>query len=79
MTEQSKPTKKRRVSRKNAEIVELDDVKEDVELLKNAGQWKDHWVIQLISIRGEMHDKLSATPKQGIFLLFSFYAILALS
>ena len=37
-------------SEKKTEIVKLDDVKEDVELLKNVGHRKDHWVIQLISI-----------------------------
>ena len=45
VTNQSKPAKKRK---------KLDDSKEDVELSKNIGPWKDHWVIQLITIRGEM-------------------------
>ena len=60
-----KSNKKRRVVRKKPEIVELDDVKDDVEVLKTSGHWKDHWVIQLITIRGEMHSIFSAPPKQG--------------
>ena len=39
---QSKSTKKRRVARKKPEIVELDDVKDEAEVLKTAGHWKDH-------------------------------------
>ena len=46
-------------------MVELDDTKEDVELTKNVGPWKDHWVIQLIAVRGEMQNTFSAPPKQG--------------
>ena len=68
VTDQSKPAKKRKNLKKKPEIVELDDNKEDVELSKNIGPWKDHWVIQLITIRGEMQNTFSAPPKQGIFL-----------
>lgn len=68
VTEQSKPTKRRRGKAKKSEIVDLDAVKEDAELLKSAGHWKDHWVIQLITIRGEMQNIFSAPPKQGIRL-----------
>ena len=79
VTEQTKPTKKRRAPRKKPEIVHLDDSKDDVDLQKNVGHWKDHWVIQLISIRGEMHSTFSAPPKQGdvlnvcIFLSFFLF------
>ena len=68
VTEQSKPKKKKRAIRKKSEIVDLDKLKEDVDLLKNATHWKDHWVIQLITIRGEMHNTFSQPPKQGIRL-----------
>lgn len=77
LTDQSKSAKKRRGLKKKTEVVELDDTKEEVELLKHAGPWKDHWVIQLITIRGEMQNTFSATPKQGIVFLqfpsFLFY------
>ena len=63
--EQSKPTKKRRVARKKSEIIQLDDVKDEVDAVKSGGHWKDHWVIQLITIRGEMHTIFSQPPKQG--------------
>ena len=43
--DQSKSTKNRRVARKKPEIVKLDDVKDEVEVLKSGGHWKDHWVI----------------------------------
>ena len=66
MSDQSKPAKKRKTPKKKPEIVELDDGNEDVELSKNIGPWKDHWVIQLITIRGEMQNTFSAPPKQGI-------------
>ena len=76
--DESKSTKKPRVVRKKPEIVELDNVKDEVDVVKSAGPWKDHWVIQLISIRGEMHSIFSAPPKQGddcelpfFFLFFS--------
>ena len=62
----SKSIKKKRAPRKKPEIVELDDAKEDVELLKHAHHWKDHWVIQLISLRGEMQNTFNAPPKQGV-------------
>ena len=65
LTDQSKATKKRRVAKKKIEVVELDDTKEDVEVMKHVGPWKDHWVIQLIAVRGEMHNTFSAPPKQG--------------
>ena len=42
VTDHTKSNKKRRISQKNAEIVELDDAKDDVDLLKNVGHWKDH-------------------------------------
>ena len=47
------------------DIVNLDDTKDDVELMKNAGHWKDHWVIQLVNLRGEMQNMFVAPPKQG--------------
>ena len=65
----SKSNKKKRVVRKKPEIVELDD---DVDLAKTAHHWKDHWVIHLISLRGEMQNTFNAPPKQGVFLFFSF-------
>jgi hypothetical protein len=68
--EQSKSAKKRRAPRKIIEIVELDDTKDDVEVLKHAGHWKDHWIIQLISVCGEMNHTFSAPPKQGIVCVF---------
>jgi hypothetical protein len=64
------PNKKRRAPRKKPEIVELDDAKVDVELLKNVHHWKDHWVIQLSSLRGEMQNTFNAPPKQGVPLFF---------
>ena len=67
VTDQSKPTKRRRVAKKKIEVVELDDTKEDAELMKHVGPWKDHWVIQLIAVRGEMQNIFSAPPKQGNF------------
>ena len=72
-TDQSKSTKNRRVARKKSEIVELDDVKDEVEVLKSVRHWKDHWVIQLISIRGEMHSTFSAPPKQGDVCFSHFF------
>lgn len=42
VTDPTKPAKKRRAPRKHVHIVELDDTKDDVELLKNACHWKDH-------------------------------------
>ena len=73
--EQSKSAKKRRAPRKKPEFVELDDAKEDVELLKNAHHWKDHWVIHLISIRGEMQNTFNAPPKQGVPLEFFLFLL----
>ena len=75
VTNQSKPAKKCKNPKKKLEIVELDDGIKDVELSKNIEAWKDHWVIQLITIRGEMQNTFSAPPKQGkllspVFLLF---------
>ena len=63
--------------RKKSEIVELDDAKDKVDVVKSGGHWKDHWVMQLITIRGEMHNTFSAPPKQGtppnsFFLVFCF-------
>lgn len=63
--EQSKPTKKRRVAQKKPEIIQLDDVKDEIDVVKSGGHWKDHWVIQLMTIRGEMHSTFSTPPKQG--------------
>lgn len=60
VAEQSKPTKKRRVARKNPEIIQLDNVKDEVDVVKSGGHWKDHWVIH-----GEMHNTFSTPPKQG--------------
>ena len=73
VTDQSKPTKKRRIQRKKPEIVELDDIKDDGDVQKNVGHWKDHWVIQLITVRGEMQSIFSAPPKQGTFLQLAFF------
>lgn len=70
VTDQSKPSKKRRVAKKKPEIVELDDIKDDADLQKNVGHWKDHWMIQLISVRGEMHNTFSQPPKQGTRIFF---------
>ena len=72
VTNQSKTAKKRKIVKKKPEIVELDDGKEDVELVKNIGPWKDHWVIRLITIRGEMQNTFSAPPKQGNIFSISF-------
>ena len=69
VADRPKTAKKRKVVKKKSEVVELDEGKEDVEVGKNIGPWKDHWVIQLITIRGEMQNTFSAPPKQGI--LFS--------
>lgn len=56
------------------EVIELDNAKDEVEGLKIGAHWKDHWVIQLITIPGEMHNIFSAPPKQGdlCFLNFGF-------
>ena len=62
--DQSKTVKKRRALKKKPKIVELDDAKDDVEFLKNIGPWKGHWVIQLITIRGEMQNTFSAPPSK---------------
>ena len=71
----SKFAKKRRAPRKKPKIVELDDAKEDVELLKNVDHWRDHWVIHLISIRKEMQNTFNAPPKQGVSLEFYFISL----
>jgi hypothetical protein len=42
VTDHSKSNKKQRGPWKITEIIELDDAKEDVELLTNVGHWKDH-------------------------------------
>jgi hypothetical protein len=68
----SKPIKKKRAPRKKPEIIELDDAK-DVDLQKNAHHWKDHWVIQLIELRGEMQNTFNSPPKQGTTLLFFIF------
>ena len=65
VVDQLKSTKKRRVGRKNPEIIQLDNVNDEVDVVKSGGHWKDHWVIQLIAIRGEMHSSFSLPPKQG--------------
>jgi hypothetical protein len=72
LTNPPKTAKKRKAVKKKPEIVELDDGKEDVELVKNIGPWKDHWVIQLITIKGEMQNTFSAPPKQGILFSHPF-------
>lgn len=77
ITYPSKSTKKRRGTRKKPKIVELDDAKDKVDVLKSRGHWKDHWVIQFITIRGEMHNTFSTPPKQGtlrnyFFMVFGF-------
>jgi hypothetical protein len=79
IAEKSKPNKKKRAPRKKMEVVDLDDTKDDADLSKNTGHWKDHWVIQLVTVRGEMQNTFSAPPKQGkffflneIFLIFFF-------
>ena len=72
VTDHSKSIKKKRAPRKKPDIIELDDAKEDVELLKHAHHWKEHWVIQLISLRGEMQNTFNAPPKQGVPLPFFF-------
>ena len=69
-TEPSKNIKKRRLAKKKPEVVELDDANDEVEAVKSGGHWKDHWVIQLITIRGDMHNTFSAPPKQGAPLNF---------
>ena len=69
---QSKLTKKRRIARIKPEIIQLDDVKDYVDILKSVGHWKDHWVIQLITIRGEMHSTFSSPPQQGIIWILFF-------
>jgi hypothetical protein len=70
VAEQSKPVKKKRAPRKKVEIVELDDTKDDVDMVKNAGHWKDHWVIQLVTVRGEMQNTFNTPPKQGKVVFF---------
>jgi hypothetical protein len=67
IAEKSKPNKKKRAPRKKVEVVELDDTKDDADLCKNTGHWKDHWVIQLVTVCGEMQNMFSAPPKQGKF------------
>lgn len=63
--------------------MKLDDAKEEVDIPKTGAQWNDHWVIQLITVRGEMHSTFSASPKQGtrpnsVFLFFIFHFSLAI-
>ncbi len=70
----SKPIKKKRAPRKKADIVDLDK-KEDVDLLKNGCHWKDHWVIQLVTLWEKMQNTFSAPPKEGKFS-FSFRFVL---
>ena len=60
--------RKREPFARKLNFFDLDDAKEDVDLLKIVGHWRDHWVIQLITIRGWMQNTFSAPPKQGIRL-----------
>ena len=69
----SNSNKKRRAPRKKVEVVELDDTKDDLDLQKNSCHWKDHWVIQLVTLRGEMQNTFSAPPKQGVFIFVLLY------
>ena len=73
--QKSKPAKKRMVVKEKPVIVELDDGKEDVDLIKNIGPWKDHWVIQLIILRGEMQNTFDAPPKQGMQSSLVFFNV----
>lgn len=61
----TKISKKRRIARKKPEITQVDGVKEEIDVSKSNVLWKDHWIIQLITLRGEMHSAFSAPPKQG--------------
>ena len=61
----SKTIKKKRALKKKVDIIELDDAKDEVDAIKTRGHWKDHWVIQLITVRTEMHSTFFAPPKQG--------------
>lgn len=70
--DQSQPNKKRRAPKKKPKIVELDDAKDEVELLKNAHHWKDRWVIQLITLPGEMQNTFNSPPKQVMSPIFFF-------
>lgn len=76
--DQPKTVKKRRVARKKPEIIELGDVKEEVETSKSGGHWKDHWVIQLITIRGEMHSIFSSPPNKVLCTIHNLLFIIFL-
>ena len=71
----SNSNKKRRAPRKKLEVVELDDTKDDLDLQKSGCHWKDHWVIHLVTLRGEMQNTFSAPPKQGVFFFCFFFPL----
>ena len=69
----SKSIKKKRAPRKKPEIIKLDDAKDDVELLKHAHHWNDHWIIQLILLRGKC--KTLSTHRQSKVCLFNWFIV----
>lgn len=60
------PKNEARHTRKKKQKMNLEDLTQDeIQLVKQGGQWKDHWVMHLIKIRGELSSLFSAPPKQG--------------
>lgn len=61
------PKNEPRYSRKKKQKINLQEdlTHDEIQLVKQGGQWKDHWVMHLIKIRGELSTLFSAPPKQG--------------
>lgn len=56
-----------RQTRKRKQKVNLEDLThEQIQEVKQGGHWKEHWVVHLIRIRGELANVFAAPPKQGV-------------
>ncbi|KAG0619131.1 hypothetical protein M758_4G119600 [Ceratodon purpureus] len=56
-----------RQTRKRKQKISLEDLTPDqIQEVKQGGHWKDHWVVHLIRIRGELANVFAAPPKQGV-------------
>ena len=58
-----KGTQRPRKTKRKLDLHDL--IEEQVEEVKQGGPWKEHWVVNLITLRGELSDMFTGPPKQG--------------
>jgi len=70
-----RPATKKRATKLKTNATDPGESSDEEEGNKRGPNWKEHWIVNLVHLRGTMHEKFSGMKKQGSFLYSLFLFI----